>query len=141
MPGDSPIIREIIGPWRKKAHNRFPTVYLCARDVLSGRSASRIVPYGISIAINLIFHAVAVAGGGYDCNWLARSSPLQPGCISWPENRNPVFGGPIIVKVVANQFLGHVLTVVLVLISRIKISRDSLITHSPILLYPSDNKL
>jgi len=46
-----------------------------------------------------------------------------------PENRNPVFGGPIIVKAVTNLFLGHVVKMILALTSRrIKISYDFRIT-------------
>ncbi|KYM96940.1 hypothetical protein ALC62_12375, partial [Cyphomyrmex costatus] len=66
------------------------------------------------IASKYIFYADA--GGGYDCNWLARLSALQSGC-NRLGNRNPVFGGLMIIKV-ANLFLGHDLTVILVLTSR-----------------------
>lgn len=99
-----PIICEIIGSSEKMlAIASFPCICLCGTP--GDRLAPRIVSY-IFIAINLIFHANAVAGGGYDCTWLARLSPLQQ-WLRGAENRNPVFGGPIIVKVVANLFLGH----------------------------------
>jgi len=83
------IIREII-ECRKNACDCFLLVHLFMRVGYTWRSIY--IPNCIVRYLNrdLIFYANA--GGGYDCNWLAKSSALQPGC-NRLENRNPVFGG------------------------------------------------